>query len=275
MRAIYMLPLLFVGVAIFLGASSGPGAVQGADRTGGPLANGFCGTCHGAGAFNPTIDVQLLQDGSEVNGYMPGETYTMRVTINADMGAQVYGFQAVALSGADNVQAGSWTPVMGTQVTPLNGRNYIEHSQRSQSNTFNIEWTAPATSVGEISFYAAGVAANNAQGSGGDGGDALDAPVVLADLSTSTNDLPELASSLRAFPNPVVDQLNLQMDLEQASDALVRIYNATGQALVQRSINLGIGTNMEQFDMSNLPAGFYTVEVSNSEAASRTTVVKQ
>lgn len=270
-----MLSLLLSAAVVFLGSSSGPGAVQGQDRTGGPLSNGFCGNCHAAGAFNPTINVQLLQDGNEVNGYMPGETYTMRVTIDASMDAQVYGFQAVALSGSGNSQAGNWTPPTGAQVTTLDGRDYIEHSQRSQSNTFEIDWTAPPTSVGDISFYAAGVAANNAQGSGGDGSDALDAPVVLTDLSTSTNDLPELASSLRAFPNPVVDQLNLQLDTEEASNALVRIYNANGQALVQRSINLGIGANMEQFDMSNLPAGFYTVEVSNGEAASRTTVVKQ
>ncbi|MEL7252136.1 MAG: choice-of-anchor V domain-containing protein [Bacteroidota bacterium] len=275
MRAIYMLSLLLGAAVVFLGSSSGPGAVQGQDRTGGPLANGFCGNCHAQGAFNPTISVQLLQDGNEVSGYMPGETYTMRVTIDADMEAQVYGFQAVALSGSGNDQAGSWTPITGTQVTPLGGRDYIEHSQRSDENVWEVEWTAPEASQGEISFYAAGVAANNAQGSLGDGSDALDDPIVLADLSTSTRDLPELATSLRAFPNPVVDQLNLQLDLEVASDANVRIYNASGQALVQRTINLGIGTNLEQFDLSNFPSGMYTVEVSNGEAASRASVVKQ
>lgn len=271
-----MLSLLLSGAIVFLGSSSGPGAVQGQDRTGGPLSANFCGMCHASGAFNPSINVKILQDGNEVNGYIPGETYTMQVTINADMGAQVYGFQAVALSGTDNDQAGSWTPATGTQVTPLNDRDYIEHSQRSESNVFEIEWTAPASSVGEIRFYSAGVAADNGgNGSGGDGAARLEDPVVLADLSVGTRDLPELAANLNAFPNPVADQLNLQIELEEATDAQFTIYNATGQALQQRAVRLGLGINQEQFDMSNYPAGHYTVEVNNGKAASRTMVLKQ
>lgn len=275
MRAIYMLSLLLSGAIIFLGSSSGPGAVQGQDRTGGPLSNGFCGNCHAAGAFNPAIDLKIFKDGDAVTGYLPGETYTMRVTIEADAGAQVYGFQAVALSGTDNDQAGSWTEATGTQVTSLNGRDYIEHNQRSESNVFEVEWTAPANGVGNISFYSAGIAANNASGSGGDGADFLESAVVLTDLTVSTNDLPELASSLNIFPNPVADQLNLQVDVEDATDAQLTIYNANGQPMLQRALQLGVGNNQEQFDLSNFPAGHYSVEIRNDEAASRKMLLKQ
>lgn len=275
MRAIYMSFLLLSAAVIFLGSSSGPGAVQGQDRTGGPLANGFCGNCHAANAFNPTIDVKIFQGGSEVDGYMPGETYTMQVTINADAGAQVYGFQAVALSGADNVQAGSWTEAMGTQVTTLSDRDYIEHNQRSDSNVFEVEWTAPSTSVGAISFWSAGIAANNAQGSGGDGAARLTDPVVLADLSVGTNDLPELAENLKVFPNPALDELSVQLEVEQATDAQVVLYNSLGQPMLQRALRLASGLNQESFNLSNLPAGHYTLEVSNSDAASRTMVLKK
>ena len=270
-----MLTLLLSGAIIFLGSSSGPGAVQGQDRTGGPLANGFCGNCHAAGAFNPSMNLELLQDGDVVMGYMPGETYTMRVTVNADAGAQVYGFQAVALSGADNVQAGSWTPASGTQVTPLGGRDYIEHSQRSESNMWEVEWTAPENSTGDISFYAAAIAANNASGSGGDGATFLNSPIVLNDLTVSTNDLPELANSINIFPNPVADQLNLQVEVEQTTDAELTIYNALGQPMLRRAIQLGVGNNQEQMDLSNFPAGHYSIEIRNSEAASRKMLLKQ
>lgn len=275
MRAIYMLSLLLSGAIIFLGSSSGPGAVQGQDRTGGPLANGFCGNCHAAGAFNPSMSLELLKDGNAVMGYMPGETYTMRVTITADAGAQVYGFQAVALSGDDNVQAGSWTPPMGTRVTPLNGRDYIEHNQRSESNIFEVEWTAPANGVGNISFYSASVSANNMSGSGGDGATRLENPVVLNDLTVSTNDLPELANSINIFPNPVADQLNLQVEVEEATDAELTIYNGLGQPMLRRAIQLGVGNNQEQMDLSNFPTGHYSVEIRNREAASRKMLLKQ
>ncbi len=275
MRAIYMLFFVFSCGVLFLGNSSGPGAVQGQDRTGGPLSNGFCGNCHAVGAFKPTMTLELLKDGAVVTGYEAGENYTMRVTVNADEGAQVYGFQAVALVGADNEQGGSFTSVAGTQVTTLNGRDYIEHSERSESNVFEIPWTAPAASAGEVKFYAASVAANNANGSGGDGAVFLTSPTVLTDLTVNTRELPALATRLNAFPNPVVDQLNLQVEVEATSDAMVRIYSMLGQPVHQENTVLTAGTNNLSFDLSNLAAGQYTVEISNNNAASRTMVFKK
>ncbi|WP_367392421.1 choice-of-anchor V domain-containing protein [Lewinella sp. LCG006] len=275
MRAIYMLFFVLSCGILFLGNSSGPGAVQGKDRTGGPLAEGFCGNCHAAGAFSPTMTLELLQNGTVVNGYEAGQSYTMRVTVNAQSGAQVYGFQAVALAGAGNDQAGSFSPVAGTQLTTLNGRDYIEHSQRSNSNVFEIPWTAPSTSAGEVKFYAATVAANNANGSGGDGAVFLTSPTVLSDLTVNTRELPALATRLNAFPNPVIDQLNLQVEVEATSDAMVRIYNMLGQPVQQEKIVLAPGTNNLSYDLSKLVAGQYTVEISNGTAASRTMVFKQ
>lgn len=275
MRAIYMLFFVLSCGILFLGNSSGPGAVQGKDRTGGPLAEGFCGNCHAAGAFSPTMTLELLQNGTVVNGYEAGQSYTMRVTVNAQSGAQVYGFQAVALAGAGNDQAGSFSPVAGTQLTTLNGRDYIEHSQRSNSNVFEIPWTAPSTSAGEVKFYAATVAANNANGSGGDGAVFLTSPTVLSDLTVNTRELPALATRLNAFPNPVIDQLNLQVEVEATSDAMVRIYNMLGQPVQQEKIVLAPGTNNLSYDLSKLVAGQYTVEISNETAASRTMVFKQ
>lgn len=275
MRAIYMLFFVLSCGILFLGNSSGAGAVQGKDRTGGPLAEGFCGNCHAAGAFSPTMTLELLQNGTVVNGYEAGQSYTMRVTVNAQSGAQVYGFQAVALAGAGNDQAGSFSPVAGTQLTTLNGRDYIEHSQRSNSNVFEIPWTAPSTSAGEVKFYAATVAANNANGSGGDGAVFLTSPTVLSDLTVNTRELPALATRLNAFPNPVIDQLNLQVEVEATSDAMVRIYNMLGQPVQQEKIVLAPGTNNLSYDLSKLVAGQYTVEISNGTAASRTMVFKQ
>ena len=275
MRAIYMLFFVLSCGILFLGNSNGAGAVQGQDRTGSPLSNNVCGFCHAAGAFNPTMTLELLQNGAVVNGYQAGENYTMRVTVNAEAGAQVYGFQAVALVGTDNVQAGSFTAVAGTQVTTLNDRDYIEHSQRSASNTFEIPWTAPSASAGEVKFYAASIAANNANGSGGDGAARLNDPLVLNDLTVNTRELPALATRLNAFPNPVVDQLNLQVEVEATSDAMVRIYNMLGQPVRQENIVLAPGTNNLSYNLGNLVAGQYTVEISNNTAASRTMVFKK
>lgn len=266
--------MLCCGV-LFLGNSSGPGAVQGKDRTGGPLSEGFCGNCHAAGAFNPSMVLELLQDGDVVNGYEAGETYTMRVTITAESGVQVYGFQAVALTGDDNLQAGSFAPVAGTQITTLNDRDYIEHSERSDSNVFEIEWTAPSTGTGEVKFYSASVSANNAAGSGGDGAVFLTSPTVLQDLTVGTNELPALATRLNAFPNPVVDQLNLQVEVTEGNRATLRVYSMLGQPMLQRDIELNAGVNNLSYDLSELAAGQYTIEISNNAAASQTMIFKK
>jgi hypothetical protein len=269
--------MLFLAAAagiLFLGNSNGAAAVQGADRTGGPVSNGFCGSCHAAGAFNPTMTLEILQDGNVVTTYQAGASYTMRIRVNAGAGAQVYGFQAVALL-AGNVQAGSFAATAGTQVSELNNREYIEHSQRSNSNVFEIPWTAPATSQGEVKFYAASVAANNAAGSGGDGAVFLTNPVVLTEAVVATRNVPELATSLRAFPNPVADQLHLNLEVEATGVANVALYNNLGQPLWQRATTLVVGNNTLTYDLSHLPAGQYVLEMSNGRQASRTVILKK
>jgi len=274
MRTIYMLFFAVAAGLLFLGNSSGAGAVQNADRTGGPLANGYCGNCHTAGAFNPTMTLEILQNGNAVTAYQAGASYTMRITVNAGAGAQVYGFQAVALLPG-NVQAGSFAATAGTQVTELNNREYTEHSQRSNSNVFEIPWTAPATSQGEVKFYAASVAANNAAGSGGDGAVFLTNPVVLTEEVVATRDLPELATHLRVFPNPVADQLHLNLAVEATGVAKVALYNNLGQPLWQQTATLVVGNTTLAYDLSHLPAGHYVLEVSNGQQASRTVVLKK
>ncbi|MEM1215120.1 MAG: choice-of-anchor V domain-containing protein [Bacteroidota bacterium] len=275
MRIIYTLSFVLCAAVLFLGNSSGPGAVQGQDRTGSPVANGFCGNCHAVGAFNPTMTLEVLDNGQAVTDYMAGESYTVRITVNADMGAQVYGFQAVALHD-NNDNAGSFTAGSGQQVTTLSGsRQYVEHSMRSQSNVFEFQWEAPASGSGNVNFYASVVAANNAQGSGGDGAARLDAPVVISDASVSTNDLPELATALTAFPNPATDRVQLKVSVATSTTAQVRMVNLFGQTLRLQTEQLVTGDNQLTLDLADLPAGQYVVEMSDELSASRTTIVKQ
>lgn len=274
MRIIYTFCFLLVAGLLFLGNSAGPGEIQGQDRTGGPVANGFCGVCHASGAFNPTLVLEVLEDGSPVTTYMAGTTYTMRVIISADAGAAVYGFQAVALLDG-NAQAGGFTAGMGTQVTTLDGRQYIEQSESSEANIFEVEWTAPANSSGDISFYAAGMAGNGNGSSGGDGSVFLTNPVVLGDGMVSTQELPALATALNVYPNPVENTLNIRLELEETTAANVRIYNQLGQQVLQYQERLNQGENQLMYDVSDLPTGQYVLEISNGQRVSVSKLSKQ
>lgn len=271
MRTVYVLFFAALTATFFMASSSGAGSVQQQDRTGGPLANQFCGLCHATGAFNPSINVEVLDGETAVTTFQPGTTYTLRVTINAEEGAAGYGFQAVALTGSENLQAGSFTAGMGTQVVTLDGRDYVEHSQRSANNVFEVQWQAPTTGLDDIRFYAAGVAANGNGTSGGDGAAQLGEPVVL----TNTRRIPELATRLTAFPNPAVDQLQLLVDLDENTDAQLRLYNGAGQLLRQETIGLVPGENRFPVSLAEMANGLYWLEINNGSAASRLPVMKQ
>jgi ribosomal protein L35AE/L33A len=77
-----------------------------------------------------------------------------------------WGFQATAIDDATRSAAGNMSAADGTTLSDRfeNGREYTNHSAPTTGNwTFN--WTAPATNVGTVTFYASGVrvtGANNA-----------------------------------------------------------------------------------------------------------------
>ena len=112
--------------------------------------------------------------------YVPGRTYPITVThTNADPTRLRWGFELTVLDNASDEKAGELQNPDGlTQVLnnagPNSARQYVEHTaagtfigqQNGASWTFN--WTAPATDVGPVTFYAAGNQANNDGNTSGD-----------------------------------------------------------------------------------------------------------
>lgn len=112
--------------------------------------------------------------------YVPGQTYPITVThTNADPTRLRWGFELTVLDNASDEKAGELHNPDGlTQVLnnagPNSARQYIEHTaagtfigqQNGASWTFS--WTAPATDVGPVTFYAAGNQANNDGNTSGD-----------------------------------------------------------------------------------------------------------
>lgn len=266
-RILYTLFTL-LGVAFLLfNNSSGPAEVQGQDRTGSPLSSAPCQACHSSGAFSPTIELELLQDGAAISEYTPGEAYTMRVTAGFSGSPEVYGFQAVALAGEDDAQAGDFdNPGNGIQITDLNGREYPEHSQRSNSNVFEVEWVAPAAGTGDVRFYSAVVTANNAAGSGGDGSTFLTEPVVITEGTASSRFAPEsLEAELALFPNPAATQTTLAIEGAVNGTYQVDLLGGQGQLLSRQVVQARGGNATVNLPMQAYPAGLYFVRVSLGE----------
>ena len=142
-------------------------------RTGAP-GEQTCATsdCHSSNPLNTgsgSVSISGVPD-----NYTPGQNYTITVTVGTFAGRIRFGFESTVLDDQGRL-AGTIT-VTDTSRTFLqsgsvggNLRRYINHSQNGiGQSSWSFRWTAPATAVGRITFYAAGNAAN---GNGDDSGD--------------------------------------------------------------------------------------------------------
>lgn len=180
-----------------LAFSSGPPA----GHTGAP-SEFNCNECHlveaaGTGRFTVTGP----------STYTPGRTYQFTVQhTTSDQTRVRWGFQVTALT-QENLKAGEFTPINNqTQIATggpdtRNPRQYIE--QTAAGNFFNqrggatwtFNWTAPASDVGPVTFYAAG---NQANGDGNTSGDFIYTTFVSAQPSSVVADI-----SVTASPSPL------------------------------------------------------------------------
>jgi uncharacterized protein (TIGR03437 family) len=150
-----------------------------------------CSACHGGGPLGGTLSISGLPA-----NYSPNQEVTLTVSLSqANRGR--FGFQLTAIDDSGR-RAGDLTPNDGNTQTQLNTvsgnqRQYINHTLSgtnpvsSGMGSWTFKWTAPAQSVGRVTFYIAGNAAN---GTGSTDGDTIytinqsTAPPALAALAT-------------------------------------------------------------------------------------------
>lgn len=277
-RILFTLFVLTASAILFWNASGGPAAVQQADRTRSPLSNNSsCATCHNSGNFSPGLNVQLLDGEMAVTSYEPGKTYTLSVAITGADDAGGYGFQSVLLYGENDLNAGTFgSAPTGIQLTPLNERMYAEHSSRSDTSVFTIDWTAPEMGVGDIRVYASGNAANANGSVTGDQGAFLASPVVLTEASTShTEDRLLTFDAIQVSPNPTRSGIFLKLENSRPGPYTLRLLNAVGQTLQEESLNLIIGAQTHWVDLSQEPEGLYFIQLSNGQQFLTKKILKQ
>ena len=150
-KAVTLLAAIPVLVYAF---SSGPPPA----RTGAP-GEGNCTGCH---STNPAIsNSEAIQIEFPPAGavYAPGEVQQWTVRVS-DTSAVFYGFQ-LSTRDSSNGQAGTLATVnSSTQIVTQSGIQYIEQTAPRPDGSFTIQWTAPASDIGEITVYVAANAAN-------------------------------------------------------------------------------------------------------------------
>jgi hypothetical protein len=181
--------------------------VGGADprMTGAPGDN-VCTSCH-TGTLNPSPGTVAIT-AAEGTTYTPGVKQRMTVTINASsFNPRVFGFEATArlASNLANGQAGTLQPASGdTRVVCEDDRNppcrdsapvqFITHTLARAGNTYEFDWTPPASAdAGPVRFY---VAANAANGNGQDTGDRIfTTNITLTPAAAPTGPKPAIISN--------------------------------------------------------------------------------
>lgn len=278
-RLLYLLFGALLCTVLFLNNSGGAANVQRIDRTGSPLSPATCANpgCHSSGSFSPSISAQLLKDGMTVNAYEPGEDYTLRIQISASGSPTRYGFQTVALMGMNDQNSGTFdSEPAGFNKVTLNNRVYVEHNSPRPANTLEIKWEAPASGSGAVRFYAAGIAANGNGSSSGDGTASLANPLTIGEASVSSVfGVDALAANLDVYPNPVAERLNLRIQIQESGRYFLQIFDTNGRKVQQRTLQLQAGENLETFDMSELAAGNYFVNLSDGNRVVSKKILKK
>lgn len=159
----------FLVVAALLAMSSSNGIANQNAAPGQNTCNS--GGCHTSNALNSGGGSVIITDNIPATGYVPGQTYSINVIITKT-GASLFGFGFEAVS-SNNTNAGTLVVTNAASTKTLSGtRVNMTHLSNSgltaNTKTFSFNWIAPATPTGNVTFYAAGNAANANGNTAGD-----------------------------------------------------------------------------------------------------------
>lgn len=219
-------------------------------RTGSPGDEGFtCTTCHvDSGAdygANAAITTNIPPE-----GYTLGQTY--QITVSVASTATRHGFQITAENNADD-KVGTWATTDATTQVRIGG-NYVSHTAVGNSLTsWVIDWTAPVTDEGTVTFYTAVNAASNL------GDFTADDQIVTTSSAHSINVLSAediIFADLKLYPNPTVESLRLNLPSTIAS-ADVTAYNHLGQQMLKATVDHANNT----LDVSHFQNGIYMLAI--------------
>lgn len=94
--------------------------------------------------------------------------------------------------------------------------------------------------------------------------------------NNSTDSKEKLRNELKVYPNPMIDNLNIELKLYNRSSVIIEVYSITGQKVrVENLDNPNIGKNTLQLNLSNLDNGTYIIRTIQNGQVSTSKFVKQ
>lgn len=285
-RLVSVLFLSVFALLVLSGNKNGRASFANAGNTGAPgdqsNPNGTprtCNYCHTGSQITSTTSISVLDSaGNAVSQYVPGQSYTARVRINAATGnPQGYGFQMIALRNTGNTDLDGFTDVNPNNykiaTTTPNQRTYAEHDQVSTSNEFDVRWTAPAAGTGAITFYSAGNAVNKNNLSTGDGASWTSLALTEAVVS-ATGEAAVVLSDLQFSPNPVRRHGTLSVAPQVQGDYRLTVWDLSGRLVWGYNVWLPAGPQQIAVSAGDWTPGVYVLEISGGGARAGIKVLK-
>lgn len=130
--------------------------------------NQTCTACHSG---TPTVQTGWISSNIPVSGYVPGSTY--QLTLNASQnGVSKFGFEFTS-ENSSGQKTGTFTITDANRTKLTNQNHSVTHKSGGTSGaggtiSWSFNWTAPATSAGQVRFYAAVNATNSNGNTSGD-----------------------------------------------------------------------------------------------------------
>ncbi|MEI6575253.1 MAG: choice-of-anchor V domain-containing protein [Bacteroidota bacterium] len=235
--------------------SSPSGAPAGC--TGSPADGSTCTSCHGGTA---AVVTGWITSDIPAEGYTPGTLYHITCTNNLTASGK-YGFECSPQSTSGTLLG---TLAAGTACKVVSSKYVTHSSSNSSTKTWTFSWTAPAATVGSVTFYAA-----FAKGSNGS----------VAKTSLTVNKASGVGISsiapqaqLMITPNPSQGRFSV-VNLPETVD-LVSVFDLSGKVIYQvkqAETNSGI----LNIDLGSPAAGIYFLNIDmQGKQVSKKIVVK-
>jgi len=255
------------------------------------------GGCHNSSATaTVSVNIELDSAGIATTRYVGGNTYTVKISGNNGTGTAFpfFGFQLTSIKGAASAatvsNAGTWSAYGLPARTRLTAPGHytqldiVEHSDTIEliNDTFSrsFTWTAPAAGTGTISFWGAANFINgsyNTTGTPSIQGDLWNTNHITiteetrpSGIATVTNDI-----NIKAFPNPISNNLSLQMDNAATGDVSISIFNLNGEIVAQQQIAGNNNNALININTSCWMPGIYEIVVEQHGNRRVIPVIKQ
>ncbi len=172
-RLFYVSILIVAFSALAFGHAAGMGA---SNYTNSPPDNHTCIACHSGHTLNDEIGV-LSIGGLPSNGYVPGQSYNIIVTLSRGSMYR-WGLQQTTQLVSSSTTGGGHLTSSNNYVSATSGGTGPDYANQTTAGTFagtqngpvtwNVTWQAPTAGSGTVLFYTVGLACNNNSSTSGD-----------------------------------------------------------------------------------------------------------